>query len=55
MDRMGSRRLNAFIDMRTPASMYHWVDFGQTDRDREKPSTRAALVLSAVGCGWRLA
>ena len=47
------RRMDRFINMQTPASMYHWVDYGEFDRSRERPSTRAAAVLAAVGCPWK--
>lgn len=30
---------------------YHWQPFGKPENP--KPSTRAAVVLSAVGCDWR--
>jgi hypothetical protein len=53
MDPRNERNLGAFIDMRNPAAMYHFVEFSEADRDRERPSTRAAIVLAAIGCNWK--
>ena len=35
----------------TPGGMYHWRAFGEPTGPA--PSSRAAVVLSAVGCDWR--
>lgn len=42
-----------FIDPNSPGGRYHWRAYGTADLPT--PSTRAAIVLSAVGCDWRQA
>ena len=49
----GSRDAEAFVPANTGASGFHFPPGPVRRRDQLQPSTRAAVVLSAVGCGWR--
>ncbi len=40
-----------FFNPNTPGGMYHWRSFGEPPGPQ--PSSRAAVVLAAVGCDWR--
>jgi hypothetical protein len=42
-----------FVPCNTGASSFHLPDSPVRWQDLPQPSTRAALVLSAVGCDWR--
>ena len=48
----GVHHPDGFIPANTGASGYHFP-LGPERQDRPQPSSRAAVVLSAVGCGWR--
>jgi len=48
----GEPRADRYIPQNTGASSYHVPD-GVDWRSLPRPSTRAALVLSAVGCDWK--
>ena len=41
-----------FIPAGTGASGFHFPAYPTSWRDATQPSTRATVVLSAVGCGW---
>lgn len=49
----GHRGSDAFVPANTGARDYHIPPYPADWRDLPGPSTRAALVLSAVGCDWR--
>jgi hypothetical protein len=49
----GVRHPDGFIPANTGASGYHFPLGPERWQDRPQPSTRAAVVLSAVGCGWQ--
>ena len=49
----GLRHPDGFISANTGAGGYHFPLWPERWQDRPMPSTRAAVVLSAVGCGWR--
>ena len=42
---------SGYFAINNPAWFYHWEQFGKPPLPA--PSTRAAIVLSAVGCDWR--
>ena len=49
----GSRDAEAVVPANTGATGFHFPAYPASWKDAPKPSTRAAVVLSAVGCGWR--
>ena len=49
----GSRDAEAVVPANTGARGYHFPAYPPSWRDAPQPSTRAAVVLSAVGCGWK--
>jgi hypothetical protein len=49
----GVHHPDGFIPANTGASGYHFSLGPERWQDRPMPSTRAAVVLSAVGCGWK--
>ncbi|MDO9426044.1 MAG: hypothetical protein Q7T93_04365 [Methylobacterium sp.] len=49
----GFDQADRFVPANTGAKDFHFPDFPTRWQDLPQPSTRAALVLSAVGCGWR--
>ena len=49
----GSRDAEAFVPANTGATGFHFPAYPTSWRDAPQPSSRAAVVLSAVGCGWK--
>jgi hypothetical protein len=49
----GSRDAEAFVPANTGASGFHFPLRPERWQDRPMPSSRAVVVLSAVGCRWR--
>ncbi len=49
----GNPDAESFVPANTGASAFHFPAWPADRRDAPQPSTRAAAVLAAVGCGWR--
>lgn len=47
------RRSEAHVPCNTGVGRFHFLTNGLDWRSLPQPSTRAAVVLSAVGCDWR--
>jgi hypothetical protein len=53
MERFPDPELRAFVESQPALSLPTDRFFFGSGEKKASPSTRAALVLSAVGCGWR--
>ena len=49
----GSADAERMVPQSTGANHFHFPAFPTSWRELPQPSTRAAVVLSAVGCDWR--